>query len=101
METKIKQTTINTIEVAETENASFDLVVTRVDGSVTKIVANISAQQSHIDEFGMTVHSVGNIGSITYNNDTISTTAFPVNEKLPLIFNDLLQLVDSIKQREP
>ena len=100
METKIKQTTINTIEVAETEYASFDLVVTRVDGAVTKIVANISAQQSHIDEYGMTVHSVGNIGSITYNNGTISTAALPANENLTLIIGDFLQIVDSIKQRK-
>lgn len=99
METSIKQTTISTIEVAETENASFDLVVTRVDGSVAKIVANISMQQSQVDEYGMTVHSVGNIGSITYANGNVSTTALPANDDLPLIINDFIQIINTIKQR--
>ena len=100
METTIKQTTISTVEVAETENASFDLVVTRVDGSVSKIVANISAQQSQVDEYGMTVHSVENVGSISYNKGTISTAALPANDKLHLIIGEFLQIVDSIKQRK-
>lgn len=100
METTIKQTTINTLEVAETENASFELVVTRVDGAVTRVVANISTQKSHVDEYGMTVHSVGNIGSITYNKGTISTAALPANDKLHLIIGEFLQIVDSIKQRK-
>lgn len=99
METKIKQTTINTIEVAETENASFDLVVTRVDGAVTKIVANISAQQSHIDEFGMTVHSLTNIGSISFFNGTLSASGIPADDKAPLLFSDFINIINSIKQR--
>lgn len=99
METTIKQTTINTLEVAETDNAIYDLVVTRVDGAVTKIVANISAQQSHVDDYGMTVHSAGTIGSITFNNGVLSTTALPAEGKTPNIVSDFLDIINAIKER--
>ena len=99
METTIKQTTINTVEVAETDNAIFDLVVTRVDGAVSRVVANISMQQSHVDDYGMTVHSAGTIGSITYANGNIATTAIPASGKLPNIVSDFLDIINAIKER--
>ena len=100
METTIKQTTISTVEVAETENAIYDLVVTRVNGAVTRVVANISMQQSQVDEYGMTVHAVGAIGPITYSNGNVSTTALPAEESLPLVIGDFLQMVKTIQERE-
>lgn len=99
METTIKQTTINTLEVAETDNATFELIVTRVDGAVSRVVANISMQQSHVDDYGMTVHSAGTIGSITYANGNITTTAIPASEKLPNLISDFLDIINTIKGR--
>lgn len=100
METTIKSTTINTLEAVTTDNASYDLNVTRLNGSITKVSAAITVQSTDTDDSGIAVLSAKNIGTIVYSAGNFSIMNIPADSRLPVYISELLDIIESIKARE-
>ena len=100
METTNKQTTVNTVETATTDLAVYDINVTRVNNQVTKVNISIVAQVTTTDASGMAVVSAQNVGNITYHNGMVSLSSMPADNNLPQYVNEVLEIINTIKERE-
>lgn len=100
MKTTIKSTTINTVEAVTTDNASYDLNVTRLNGSITKVSAAISMQSLATNDSGIAVVEAKNIGTIVYSAGNFSIMNIPADDHLPVYISELLEIIESIKARD-
>lgn len=100
METTIKSTTINTVEAVTTDNATYDLNVTRLNGMITKVSATIIVQSTATEDSGVAVVEAKNIGTVVYSAGNLSIMNIPADSRLPVYISELLDIIETIKARE-
>lgn len=100
METTIKSKIVTTVETVETDNAYYEINVTRLNGAVTKVTVSVTVQTATTDADGTAVVSASNIGTVVWSQGNISIMSIPADSALPAYISDALEIIESVKARE-
>lgn len=100
METTIKSKIVTTVETVETDNAYYEINVTRLNGALTKVTVSVTVQTATTDAEGTAVVSASNIGTVVWSQGNISIMSIPADAALPAYINDVLEIIESVKARE-
>ena len=99
METIIQQTIKTTDEIATTENATYYISTTSIDG-VIKHISAVVFVPTEDDEGGVYVEGEKKLGTLAYVNGRIKMTALTADNLLPSLMGDFLSIINTIINSE-
>ena len=99
METIIQQTIKTTDEIATTENATYYISTTSIDG-VIKHISAVVFVPTEDDEGGVYVEGEKKLGTLAYVNGRIKMTALTADNLLPSLMGEFLSIINTIINSE-
>lgn len=102
METTITKTVVNTTETVRTGNAVYTVSSMRSNGTVSSIVAQVTAQTETQDGDGNPMTTADPLGTLTYygGNGVVRTDGMKAVAALPVFISEFLEIVEMVKSRE-
>lgn len=91
--------TVVTVETIETNNAYYELNVTKHNGVVVGVVANISVQTIGKGDDGIATVSSQSIGSISYSADSAWQINMQSGAAVPTYLAEVMDIINAIKER--
>ena len=91
--------TVVTVETIETNNAYYELNVTKHNGVVTGVVANISVQTIGKGDDGIATVTSQSVGSISYSADSAWRINMQSGADVPTYLAEVMDIINSIKER--
>ena len=98
METTISKTTTTTNEVVRTDNASYRITATSVNGVLESVQAVVAVQETEYVD-GAPMETTVTIGNAAYERGRVRLKATAADDRLNGLMPEFLQIVESIKNR--
>lgn len=99
METIIQQTIKTTEEVATTENATYYISTTSIDGVIKHISANVFIEIED-DNDGEYITSEKKLGTLAWIDGRVKMTAITADNLLPALVEEFIEIVNDIIARQ-
>lgn len=99
METIIQQTIKTTEEVATTENATYYISTTSIDGVIKHISANVFIELED-DNDGEYITSEKKLGTLAWIDGRVKMTAITADNLLPALVEEFIEIVNDIIARQ-
>ena len=99
METIIQQTIKTTEEVATTENATYYISTTSIDGVIKHISANVFIELED-DNDGEYITSEKKLGTLAWIDGRVKMTAITADNILPALVEEFIEIVNDIIARQ-
>lgn len=99
METIIQQTIKTTEEIATTENATYYISTTSIDGVIKHISANVFIEIED-DNDGEYITSEKKLGTLAWIDGRVKMTAITTDNLLPALVEEFIEIVNDIIARQ-
>lgn len=99
METIIQQTIKTTEEIATTENATYYISTTSIDGVIKHISANVFIEIED-DNDGEYITSEKKLGTLAWIDGRVKMTAITADNLLPALVEEFIEIVNDIIARQ-
>ena len=99
METIIQQTIKTTEEIATTENATYYISTTSIDGVIKHISANVFIEIED-DNDGEYITSEKKLGTLAWIDGRVKMTAITADNLLPALVEEFIEIVNGIITRQ-
>lgn len=99
METIIQQTIKTTEEIATTENATYYISTTSIDGVIKHISANVFIELED-DNDGEYITSEKKLGTLAWIDGRVKMTAITADNLLPALVEEFIEIVNDIIARQ-
>lgn len=99
METIIQQTIKTTEEIATTENATYYISTTSIDGVIKHISANVFIEIED-DNDGEYITSEKKLGTLAWIDGCVKMTAITTDNLLPALVEEFIEIVNDIIARQ-
>lgn len=99
METIIQQTIKTTDEIATTENATYYISTTSIDGVIKHISANVFIELED-DNDGEYITSEKKLGTLAWIDGRVKMTAITADNLLPALVEEFIEIVNGIITRQ-
>lgn len=99
METIIQQTIKTTEEIATTENATYYISTTSIDGVIKHISANVFIEIED-DNDGEYITSEKKLGTLAWIDGRVKMTAITADNLLPSLMGEFLSIINTIINSE-
>ena len=99
METIIQQTIKKTEEIATTENATYYISTTSIDGVIKHISANVFIEIED-DNDGEYITSEKKLGTLAWIDGRVKMTAITADNLLPALVEEFIEIVNDIIARQ-